>query len=96
MDFIKKASSLIDETPPRILQNYLIWRFMMNQTENMPRRIRSIQEQFNRVLQGTNAEKSRTDKCGSYVNDNMGFVVSKLYVNSYFDENARNQVLKMT
>ena len=94
-DFITNALSIIDETSPRTLQNYLVWRFMMNQAElNMPRNIRNIEGQFSRVLLGTNAEQLRTVKCGTYVNYNMGFVVSKLYINSYFDENARNEVMK--
>jgi predicted metalloendopeptidase len=94
LDFLTNASSIIDETSSRILQNYFIWRFMMDQAGNMPRNIRSIKEQFNQVFQGTTAEKPRTITCGNLVNDNMGFVVSKLYIKSYFDENARNQVLK--
>ena len=94
LDFLTNASSIIDETSPRILQNYFIWRFMMDQAGNMPSNIRSIKEQFNQIFQGTTAEQARTITCGNLVNDNMGLVVSKLYIKSYFDENARNQVLK--
>jgi predicted metalloendopeptidase len=68
---------------------------MMDRAGNMPRYIRSIQDQFNRVFQGTAAEQPRTVTCGSYVNAHMGIVVSKLYIKSYFDESARNQVIKM-
>ncbi len=94
LEFLTNASLIIDETSPRILQNYLIWRFMMNQAGNMPRAIRSIQEKFYRVFQGTSAEQPRTTTCAGFVNGNMGMVVSKLYIKSYFDENARNQVLE--
>lgn len=95
LDFLNNASSIIDKTSPRILQNYFIWRFMMDQAGNMPRYIRSIKEQFDRVFQGTSAEQARTVTCGVYVNSNMGMVVSKLYIKSYFDENARSQSLEM-
>ncbi|CAF4830699.1 unnamed protein product [Rotaria sp. Silwood1] len=95
IDFLTNASSIINSTSPRILQNYFIWRFIMDQADNMPRSIRSIKEQFDRVFDGTNAERPRTIKCGAYVNDNMGFVVSKLYIKKYFDENARNESLEM-
>ena len=64
----------------------------MDQSANMPRSIRSIREQVERVFLGTNAEQPRTTTCGVYVNNNMGMVVSKLYIKSYFDENARSQV----
>jgi predicted metalloendopeptidase len=95
LDFLNNASSIIDKTSPRILQNYFIWRFMMDQAEDMPKYIRSIREQFVRVFQGTSAEQPRSITCGAFVNNVMGFAVSKLYIKSYFDENARNQVLKM-
>ncbi len=95
LDFLTNASSIIDATSPRILQNFFIWRFMMDQSGNMPKSIRSIREQFYQVFQGTSAEQPRKIKCGNYVNNNMGMVVSKLYIKNYFDENARNQVLKI-
>jgi predicted metalloendopeptidase len=66
----------------------------MDQAGNMPRYIRNIKEQFDRVFQGTSAEQPRTAICAVQVNNNMGMVVSKLYIKSYFDEDARKQVLK--
>ncbi len=95
LDFLTNASVILDQTSPRILQNYFIWRLMMDRAGNMPRYIRSIQDQFTRVFQGTTAEQPRTTICGAYVNAHMGMVVSKLYIKSYFDENARKQVMKM-
>ena len=64
----------------------------MDQAGRMPRSIRSLREQYDRVFRGTTAEQARTAKCAIYVNDMMGFVVSKMYIKNYFDENARNQV----
>ena len=65
---------------------------MMHRVINMPKRYRSIREQFDRLIQGTSAERSRSINCGSYVNVHMGFAVGKLYIEKYFDEVARNQV----
>lgn len=57
----------------------------------MPKKIRATREQFDRVYEGTTAEPTRSTNCANYVNDNMGFAVSRLYVKQYFDDNARNQ-----
>jgi predicted metalloendopeptidase len=89
--YLVNVSSIIQQFPPRVIQNYLIWNFMMNRASSMPKRIRSTREQFDRVYQGTSAEPTRTTTCANYVNDNMGFAVSRLYIQKYFDENARNQ-----
>jgi membrane metallo-endopeptidase-like protein 1 len=93
--FLVNISSILDQAPPRSVQNYLIWRFMMNRASSMPRRIRSTREQFDRVFRGTSAEPPRATTCAEYVNNNMGFAVSKLYIQKYFDGNARNQSFEM-
>ncbi|CAF1531755.1 unnamed protein product [Rotaria sp. Silwood1] len=95
LEFLRNASLIIDQHSPRVIQNYFIWRFMMNRAANMPKRYRAIREQFDRVFRGTNAERPRSITCGSYVNLNMGFAVSKLYIKKHFDENAKNQSLEM-
>jgi len=64
----------------------------MHRVDNMPKRFRSIKANFDHVFRGTTAERARTVICGNYVNGNMGFAVSKLYIKKYFDDNARNQV----
>ena len=90
--FLTNVSAIIDATSPRIVQNYFVWRFILDQSANFPRYYRAAREQFDRVLQGTTAEQARTTKCAIYVNNNMGMVVSKLYIKRYFDGAARNQV----
>ena len=90
--YLLNISSILNQTSPRIVQNYLVWRFMMNRAMSLPRRIRSTREQFDRVFKGTSAEPARTTTCSKYVNENMGFAVSKLYIKDYFDGAARNQV----
>jgi neprilysin len=92
LEFLRSASKIFSEAPARTVQNYLVWRFMMNRAINMPQNIRTIRERFDRVFRGTSAEQPRTILCSNYVNGNMGFAVSKLYIKQYFDENARNQV----
>jgi membrane metallo-endopeptidase-like protein 1 len=95
LEYIRNVSLIIDQTSPRTLQNYLVWRFIMIQTANMPRRFQLIKQQFEQVYRGANTLPSRSVYCGGYVNNIMGFAVAKLYKDEYFDTNARNQVLKI-
>ncbi|UJR11165.1 hypothetical protein I4U23_015346 [Adineta vaga] len=95
IDYLLNVSSILEQTPARTLQNYIVWRFMMNRAANMPQYIRILRERFERVFRGTKAEQPRTITCGSYVNGNMGFAVSKLYIKEYFDEHARKESLEM-
>ncbi|CAF1075040.1 unnamed protein product [Adineta ricciae] len=95
VEYLRSVSLIISQQSPRVLQNYFIWRFMMNRAGNMPKRYRAIREQFDRVIRGTTAERPRSITCGVYVNTHMGFAVAKLYIKKHFDENARNQSLEM-
>ncbi|CAF4117161.1 unnamed protein product, partial [Adineta steineri] len=90
-DYLYNVSSIIEQVSPRILQNYVIWRFMMNLIDTLPKRFRSIRDNFDHVFHGTTAEPPRTVICGSFVNSVMGFAISKIYIKKYFDDNARNQ-----
>ncbi len=68
---------------------------MMNRVTNMPKRYRLTREPFDQTLRGTTAERPRSIICGNFVNANMGFAVSKVYIQRYFDENAKNQVMNL-
>ncbi|CAF4912373.1 unnamed protein product, partial [Rotaria sp. Silwood1] len=92
IDFVRNVSLIIDQESPRTLQNYIIWRFIMSQIDNMPNRFRSIKQEFNKIFREITTERPRTITCATYVNNNMGFAVSKLYINKYIDKDARNQV----
>ncbi|CAF3752104.1 unnamed protein product [Rotaria sp. Silwood1] len=89
--YLVNLSLILEQTPARVVQNYLIWRFMMNRASSMPKRIRSTREQFDRVFYGISSEPARATTCANYVNNNMGFAVSRLYIRKYFDDNSRNQ-----
>lgn len=92
VEFLFNVSKLLSNSDSRIVQNYFVWRFMMNLAMNMPRAVRQTREQFDRVFKGISSSPSRSTMCSNYVNDNMGFAVSRLYLKYYFDESARTQV----
>ncbi len=92
IDYVRNASLIIDQQSSRTLQNYIVWRFMMSQIDNMPQRFRTIKQQFNKIFREITTERPRIITCATYVNENMGFAVSKLYVNKYTDKEARSQV----
>ncbi|CAF2098157.1 unnamed protein product [Rotaria magnacalcarata] len=95
VDFIRNVSAILDEASPRVMQNYIVWRFIMNRLSDMSKRIRNIKEPFDEVFRGTIAQRPRSITCGNMVNSYMGFAVSKIYIRQYFDESARNQSMEM-
>lgn len=92
MDFLRNASLIIDQASWRLVQNYVVWRFLMSRVANMPKRYRSIRDTFDQTIQGTSSQRPRSVVCGGWVNNNMGFAVSKVYIQQYFDDSARSEV----
>jgi predicted metalloendopeptidase len=93
IETIRNISSIIGQQSPRILQNYMIWRFVIYRVPNMPKRFRTILDKLKSVVLGISNGESRTITCTNYVNNNMEFAVSKLYINKYYDKLARTEVL---
>ncbi|CAF3613336.1 unnamed protein product [Rotaria sp. Silwood1] len=92
LDFLRNVTTIIENSSSRLQQNYIVWRFIMNRVGNMPKRYRSIRDPFDEAYRGTTAQRPRSIICGNFINSNMGFALSKIYIQQYFDENARNQV----
>ncbi|UJR11658.1 hypothetical protein I4U23_015839 [Adineta vaga] len=88
-------SSILDQQSPRTIQNYMIWRFMMNRSVHMPKRFRHIAQQFAHTFHGTSTEESREVACARYVNVAMSLVVAKLYIKEYFHKDARIEATEM-
>ncbi|CAF1059202.1 unnamed protein product [Adineta steineri] len=88
-------SSIIDRQTVRTIQNYMIWRFMMDRAWYMPKRFRNIVQQFTQVFHGTSTEESRATTCANYVNIVMSLTVSKLYIEEYFHKDTRKETIEM-
>ena len=85
-------SSMITQQSPRTLQNYMIWRFIMFHPEHMPKQFRDIFFKFKAATLYVKTEQLRAIICAEFVNKNMGYAVSKLYTDKYFDKVAQNKV----
>lgn len=90
--FLRNVSRILDEESPRTVQNYLIWLFVKQQIKYLPKKFRSIRQEFQRIFSGIVNQPKRSTVCASFVNDKMGTAVAKLYLENYFDRTSRSQV----
>ncbi|XP_068917634.1 neprilysin-4 isoform X1 [Tenebrio molitor] len=96
MDYLYKLFDILNNTPPRTIANYLIWRFVRHRTNNMDDRFLVAKQRFYFVLFGREQSPPRWQFCVSQVNSNMGMALGSLFVKKYFDENSKNDTLEMT
>lgn len=91
LDYLRNVSLLVTQTPPRVLQNYLLWYLIYNMIEAMPQRFQAMKRKFDELLKGTSAEQPRSIVCSNTVNAVMGFAVSRQYVHKYFSSESRDK-----
>ncbi|CAF3695574.1 unnamed protein product [Rotaria sordida] len=48
-EIILDITSILEEQPPRTVQNFLIWRFMIDQAWKMPKQFRDLEQQYRRI-----------------------------------------------
>ncbi|XP_072047746.1 membrane metallo-endopeptidase-like 1 [Amphiura filiformis] len=95
-DYMKNASRItIDETPQRVVANYLIWRITMNRISNLSQRFRDAQQVYYNVLRGTNSVSARWRDCVDYVNGALKMASGRMYVEDNFAGDSKQNMLKM-
>jgi predicted metalloendopeptidase len=88
---IRSISSILDQALPDTIQTYTIMNFLNAQAFHLPKVLRNAGSNSQAVSPSN--QRSRRVDCAVYVNKHMGFAVSKLYVDKYFNELALNEVI---
>lgn len=95
-DYMKNLVQLISETEPRIVANYLLWRFMRHRVNNVDDRFNEAKQKFYFALFGREESPPRWKNCVNQVNSNMGMAVGAMFVRKYFDETSKRDTMSMT
>ncbi|XP_061163331.1 neprilysin-like [Saccostrea echinata] len=94
-EYLSKMVKTVQNANNRLLANYMIWRIMMNRVTNLPQKYRNVRTEYYKKIYGSDTERSRWRDCISYVNDNMGNAVGRLFVKDHFDKGAKEVALNM-
>jgi hypothetical protein len=92
IDDIRSISTIIAQQSPTILQRYILEHFHTFLTFHLPKRFRTASENQEGTTSGIISPESRRIGCARYVNKNMEFAVSKLYIDKYYDKLGCNEV----
>ncbi|XP_068156294.1 neprilysin-4 isoform X2 [Drosophila tropicalis] len=96
VDYMKKLVSLLAESEPRHIANYMMWRFVRHRINNVDDRFDDIKQSFYHSLFGREESPQRWKVCIAQVNTNMGMAVGSMFVRRYFDDNSKRDTLRMT
>ncbi|KAI0242656.1 Neprilysin-4 [Lamellibrachia satsuma] len=87
--YMKRLADLLTGMPKRTVANYMMWRFVMNRVGNLQQSFLDMRRRYNKALHGTHADRARWRVCVSYVNDNFGMAVGRMFVKDNFDIKAK-------
>ncbi|NXE76144.1 NEP protein, partial [Cochlearius cochlearius] len=94
-EYLIRLKSILHRYTPRDLQNYMIWRFIMDLVNSLSRNYKDTRNAFRKALYGTTSETAVWRRCANYVNGNMENAVGRLYVEEAFAGDSKHVVEEM-
>ncbi|KAM9378483.1 neprilysin isoform 2-T2 [Phaethornis superciliosus] len=94
-EYLIKLKSILNKYTPRDLQNYMMWRFVMDLVNSLSRNYKDTRNAFRKALYGTTSEPAVWRRCANYVNGNLESAVGRLYVQEAFAGDSKHVVEEM-
>lgn len=96
-DFLRKIGELVSQTSDEVLEAYLIWTIVRTYGLNLGPKasLRAPAEALDRRLKGVafDAKEDRATVCLNALNEALGFMAGRYYVQQAFPPAARNKVI---
>ncbi|XP_056094725.1 neprilysin-like [Rhinichthys klamathensis goyatoka] len=89
-NYFKRLNPVLAKYTKRDIQNYLVWRFVMNLVVGLSRQYRETRKAFRKAIYGTTSEAAVWRQCAIYVNNNMENAVGRLYVEQAFAGDSKD------
>ncbi|KAK9680236.1 Peptidase family M13 [Popillia japonica] len=96
LNYVKDLVALVEETPPRTLANYVLWRFVSNRINNLDGRFNLAKQKFHDILYGREKNPPRWRICVGQTNSHLNVALGHLFVKKHFNEKSKNDTLIMT
>ncbi|XP_078266641.1 neprilysin-like [Rhinoraja longicauda] len=90
--YLKKLADILKKYNDRDIQNYIIWKQVMDLMGSLSSAYRETRAAFRKALYGTTTENAVWRKCANYVNINMDKAVGRLYVEEAFAGESKHMV----
>lgn len=89
--YLKRLSSVLQETSPEILQAYFVWKTVQTYAYKIEDDVLKPLKRFNNELQGKDPESSeeRWRTCIKFTDGGLGWILSKFFVEKAFSQEAK-------
>ncbi|XP_053777819.1 membrane metallo-endopeptidase-like 1 [Desmodus rotundus] len=93
--YLQNLEDIIDAFSARTMQNYLVWRLVLDRVSSLSQRYKDARANYRKALYGKTKEEARWRECVSYVNSNMESAVGSLYVKEAFSQDSKDVVREL-
>ncbi|XP_037002892.2 membrane metallo-endopeptidase-like 1 isoform X1 [Artibeus jamaicensis] len=93
--YLQNLEDIIDAFSARTMQNYLVWRLVLDRISSLSQRYKNARANYRKALYGKTKEEARWRECVSYVNSNMESAVGSLYVKEAFSQDSKEAVREL-
>lgn len=94
-EYYKGVTELIENTPKRVIANYLGWNTVTGFGSYTNKKFRKAVFEFNRVVSGVEKEMELWDSCVNYLSTTLQYAVSRLYVDKNFSQKDKQEASVM-
>ncbi|CAJ0566155.1 unnamed protein product, partial [Mesorhabditis spiculigera] len=95
VDFLHRLTELLKDTDPRVITNYVIYRYTSAWSMQLGKKYEDIYQDFVRDLVGKKTKSPRWKDCSSSTTNRMPYAAGSLYVRHFFNKAAKATTVDM-
>ncbi|CAB3404762.1 unnamed protein product [Caenorhabditis bovis] len=95
IEYLQKASKLIESTDSTLLTNYILWRVVQSNVRYLDERFDDIKQDFVKVMTGQQQNPPRWKECANVPSTVLPLAVGAIYVQSHFQESDKHEAMQM-
>lgn len=93
--YLSALNAMVQTYSKRVQANYVVWRAVESCVSFSDSKLRERQQSFHKDLYGRPAREPRRLECSDLVSNSLYLAVSSMYVQQYFDENAKDAAVEI-
>ncbi|XP_058061824.1 neprilysin-2 isoform X2 [Anopheles bellator] len=93
--FMEELGPLLQNTPKRVMANYVMWRISGFSSLFLTEKLRKRQLQYTTALSGKQEQEPRWKECVELTASSLPISVGALYIRKYFREDSKRAALDM-
>ncbi|XP_070561259.1 endothelin-converting enzyme 2-like [Ptychodera flava] len=91
-NYMANLSKIVQSTPKRVLNNYMVWHVAQEYMKYMSISFRSVQERFIQAIHGTTQRDVAWRECVKLADEFLGMAFGALFVKKKFPAQSKRQV----